>query len=326
MSGDIDTLVEMGFSRGKVLKAWKAVKGAGLQPAMDWLLNHPEVTDEPEEEENQGQSLSESTTTSTNKTENEEGEIKDGEQTAQSLVCNICQKLFRDASAAQRHAIKTEHQDFSESTEIIKPLTEEEKKQKLAELKAKLAEKRALQAKESIEDQKQAERIRRKAGQDMSAVKEELESKEIKKAFDQKKKEKELDRIAKAKVKAQIEQDKLERQAKREANKKQATGQPQTSNITPTTPAAITNKPIKTSDYTDARLQIRIPNQAPVTHTFSADASLADVTDHLKNLGCNNPFTLSTTFPRKTFGESDQQKTLKELNLVPSSALVLNYI
>ena len=28
-----------------------------------------------------------------------EGEIKDGEQTAQSLICNDCQKLFRDGKA-----------------------------------------------------------------------------------------------------------------------------------------------------------------------------------------------------------------------------------
>lgn len=163
------------------------------------------------------------------------GEIKDGEQTAQSLICNDCQKLFRDgksfealakkkfrnssnlpllAASAERHAIKTQHQNFSESTEIIKPLTEEEKKQKLAELKARLAEKRAKESESSIEERKQAERIRRKAGQDMSAVKEEMEAKEMKKVFDAKKREKELDRIAKANIKAKIEQDKLERQAK----------------------------------------------------------------------------------------------------------------
>jgi hypothetical protein len=28
-----------------------------------------------------------------------EGEIQDGEQTAQSLICNDCQKLFRDGKA-----------------------------------------------------------------------------------------------------------------------------------------------------------------------------------------------------------------------------------
>ncbi len=47
-----------------------------------------------------------------------------------------------DSAAAEFHAVKTQHQNFSESTAAIKPLTEEEKKAKLAELKERLAKKR----------------------------------------------------------------------------------------------------------------------------------------------------------------------------------------
>ncbi|CAO3594201.1 unnamed protein product [Absidia cylindrospora] len=326
MSGDIETLVGMGFSRVKVQKAWKAVKGAGLQPAMDWLLEHPEVTDEPEEgDSDKGNSLGASTTeTTTSAAGPEDGEINDGEQTAQSLICNDCQKLFRDATSAERHAIKTQHQNFSESTQVIKPLTEEEKKQKLAELKARLAEKRAKESQTSVEDQKQAERLRRKAGQDMSSVKEEMEAKEMKKVMEAKKREKELDRIAKANIKAKIEQDKLERQAKREAAKRSTTQE--TSSAAPMTASApaSASRPVK-SEYNEARLQIRIPNGPPLTQTFPADAKLNDVYNHLKTNGVNGPFQLSTTFPRKTFGEADLEKTLKELGLTPSSALALSH-
>lgn len=90
------------------------------------LLAHPEVSDEPDEDttpQTLGSSSSSSpsqsnpTTTSEAPKESEEGkvtmvisidmkhenwqlciqgEIKDGEQTAQSLVCNDCGKLFRD--------------------------------------------------------------------------------------------------------------------------------------------------------------------------------------------------------------------------------------
>ncbi|CAO3686975.1 unnamed protein product [Rhizopus stolonifer] len=82
MATDIDTLVSMGFSLGKVKKAWKATNGAGLQPAMDWLLSHPEVSDEPEEEVPENISTNENT----NK---EEGEIAQSEQTASSLIVMI---------------------------------------------------------------------------------------------------------------------------------------------------------------------------------------------------------------------------------------------
>lgn len=94
-------------------KAWRATNGAGLQPAMDWynvlincitsaqsslpysfrMLEHPEVSDEPEEEEEQ---QPKELGSSSEPVQKEEGEIQQEEQTASSLICNDCQKLFRD--------------------------------------------------------------------------------------------------------------------------------------------------------------------------------------------------------------------------------------
>ncbi len=53
--------------------------------------------------------------------------------------------------------IPREHVDFAESTEEIAPLTEEEKKAKLEELRLKLAEKKAGQSVEDKEAQKRNE-------------------------------------------------------------------------------------------------------------------------------------------------------------------------
>ncbi|GAA5794983.1 hypothetical protein HPULCUR_000333 [Helicostylum pulchrum] len=315
MATDIDTLVSMGFSLNKVKKAMKATNGAGLQPAMDWLLSHPEVSDEPEEEVTPAQVLG----TPSAEPNLDEGEIMDGDQTAQSLICNDCQKLFRDASGAERHATRTGHQNFAESTEAIKPLSEEEKKQRLLDLKNRLSEKRAAREQAEIDERKQAEKIRRKAGQDLTSVKEALEAKEIKKIYDLKRKEKEDEKVAKAKIKAQIEQDKKERAAKREATKQVHQAQAQAE-------AVIAAQPTVKKEYTDARLQIRVPGAGPITHTFSATSQLSEVYSFLQTQGCDNAFNLSTTFPRKTFGSEDQSKSLKELNLVPSAALALTYV
>lgn len=60
----------------------------------------------------------------------------------------------------------------------IKPLTEEEKKAKLAELREKLAAKRAMQSKEDEKAARANEAIRRKAGQDMGRVREDMAVKE----------------------------------------------------------------------------------------------------------------------------------------------------
>lgn len=46
----------------------------------------------------------------------------------------------------------------------MKPLTEEEKAQKLIELREKMAEKRARKAEEELKEQKANENIRRKSG------------------------------------------------------------------------------------------------------------------------------------------------------------------
>lgn len=82
--------------------------------------------------------------------------LQPGEE-ARSLVCNDCGKKFRGQSQAEFHASKSGHVDFAESTEEIAPLTEEEKKQKLEDLRARLAEKRKGQSVQEKEEKKRNE-------------------------------------------------------------------------------------------------------------------------------------------------------------------------
>ena len=65
--------------------------------------------------------------------------------------------LTLKCSLAEFHATKTGHVDFSESTEEIAPLTEEEKKAKLEELRRKLAEKRSGTSEQDKLDKKKNE-------------------------------------------------------------------------------------------------------------------------------------------------------------------------
>lgn len=116
-----------------------------VQAALEWL------------EANQDKSLDEIKSAATNTNEDEEGPaLKEGEQ-PRSLVCNECGKKFRSTAQAEFHASKTEHTDFSESTEEIAPLTEEERTARLAELREKLAAKRAVQSEQDKADQKRNE-------------------------------------------------------------------------------------------------------------------------------------------------------------------------
>ena len=89
------------------------------------------------------------------------------------------------------------YRDLTSLSAQIKPLTEEEKKQKLAELREKMAAKRAAKAKEEAKEHLANEAIRRKSGkvchtnfvltaciykstfQDINELREELKQKEL---------------------------------------------------------------------------------------------------------------------------------------------------
>jgi len=121
MAGDLQTLIEFGFSDAKAKRALKQTKNAGLQPALDWLEKHaddPEPTGAEQEDESQK--------------EMDDDEIEKGasaaDLVAKSLKCSVCGKTFRNNATASYHGDKTGHDQFEESTEEIKPLTEEEKK------------------------------------------------------------------------------------------------------------------------------------------------------------------------------------------------------
>ena len=178
----------MGFDPSKVDLALKKTSNSGLQPAMDWLIANPDYQ---EQEDN--------------------GEITTAELTAQSLKCNDCNRLLRDTTAAEMHAIKTQHQNFSECTEAIKALTAEEKAQKLKELQIKLAARKEEKRLAEIEEQKNRENVRRTTGVEMQLIKEKLAEEEMKKQVAERKYLKEQDRIAKEQVRKQLEADKLER-------------------------------------------------------------------------------------------------------------------
>lgn len=106
-------------------------------------------------EENQDKPLDE--IKAAQEAEEEEGPaLKPGEE-ARSLVCNDCGKKFRSQAQAEFHASKSQHVDFSESTEEIAPLTEDQKKQKLEELRERLAAKRAVQSVQDKADDKRNE-------------------------------------------------------------------------------------------------------------------------------------------------------------------------
>ena len=92
-------------------------------------------------------------------------------------------------------------------------------------------------------------------------------------------------------------------------------------------PKAPVNMPkVNASNATETRLQLRTPNGNLIT-TKNVQSTLKDLRDFVSNEQgiFGEAITFSTTFPAKTFQEDEINKTLKELNLIPSAALIVKY-
>ncbi|KAI0641992.1 ubiquitin-related domain-containing protein [Trametes meyenii] len=347
---DKDVLLSMGFDPARVEWALKATGNRGLQPAMDFIIENegkpvPDLSSvfsssaapgggggEPMDEDDEDiealkavygkQIAAGGAGASGSSTAGDAG----GE--AKSIKCTVCGKTFKNVDLANYHAQKSGHDQFEESTEEIKPLTEEEKKQKLAELREKMTAKRAVKAKEDAKENLANEAIRRKAGRDMNAIREEMKQKELIKEAEKKRKEKLEDAKARAAVKAQIEADKKARAEKAAREKALREGKTLPEQSAPAAgPSATSSAPkVAGRDYPETRLQIRLASGGqPYTTTLSSDAPLREVAEFLaaQTLAVNvDTVKFSLTFPRKTFAPEDFSRSLRDLGLTPSAVLV----
>ncbi|KAJ2629845.1 hypothetical protein H4R22_003070 [Coemansia sp. RSA 1290] len=313
---DKEQLLEFGFSEALVEQALQATSNAGLNQALDWINSHQDMP-------------AEATSEAAEAPTGAEAAEPAAEAEAQSLVCNDCGKQFKNEDLAQYHAVKSGHTNFAQSTEAVKPLSEEEKKQKLAEIQERIAAKRRQREQEEKEEQRRNELLRRKAGKDLSEQQERLKEEQMKRDLEKQKRLKEEDKRAARRIKEQIEQDKRDRAARLAQEKAEREGG-KVEEKEPLPSLLERGLPKISTSATQTRLQIRPMGQAkgsprPLTGVFEADQTLKDVIKFIRQElpGIGHHAKLSTTFPRKDFGSHDEAKTLKELGLVPNAALIL---
>lgn len=306
MATDLDQLVEFGFSQDKAKLALK--KTGGLQPALDWLEKNADKSYDALVEEDKAASADGDAMP----------ELNPGEE-AKSLVCNDCKKRFKSVAQAEWHASKTEHQDFSESTEEIKPLTEEEKAAKLKDLREKMALKRADQAQKDKEEKKQNEEIRRKNTKEGQDAIEKMKQKEQIKEAEKKRAEKKADADARKAILAKIEKDKEERRLKAEKEKAAREGRV----IAQEEEVVAAPVPKKSAaEYKETRLRLQTPG-GTITKSFPVETTLFEVAHAIAAENGTEVQSFTTTFPKKTFDSTDFGQTLKEAGMVPSAALIV---
>jgi len=328
----VDILLEMGFSKEKAEKAFAATGDQGIEAAMEWLLVHADDLDgaEPKPQPqtpNLAQDVvpdSGSDSKQNEGVQNEEPKSdQGGDQSAdlaKSIKCEDCGKLFKSNLEVEYHAAKSSHQNFSESTEEVKPLTEEEKKERLRQLEEKMKERRAQKEAEERREQIEREKSRRRMGQEISEAKKRLQDEDLKRMADERKREKMEEKMARQRVLDQIARDKAARQEKFG----NVAAQPEVA-PPPTAPVVTKAAATPAKDYTETKIQIRLPNGQSLTQTFSAKEQLAAVRlfVEMNRTDPTAPFGLMTSFPKKLFTADDMETPLSQLGLVPTAVIIV---
>jgi hypothetical protein len=197
----------------------------------------------------------------------------------------LCPSLSTSTHQPTNRLLCSDHSNFEESTEVIKPLTEEEKKAKLAELRERLAAKRAAQASQDLAETKKNEAIRRKKTQETEQLKEELRRREQLKEVEKRKREQREDALAKERVRQKIREQQEAKRLQAEAEKAAREGKPAPTAAQPgpATPAAAPTPPKVSASHSESRLQLRLPQGQPLVKTFPAETTLFEVAGAVEN-------------------------------------------
>lgn len=206
---------------------------------------------------------------------------------------------------------------------VRKPLTEEEKAEKLAKLEELRQQKKVEREEREKAEAREKEQKRIASGKEMGNIRQSLAEQEIMKMAEQRRREKIEEKEAKAKVLAQLEADKAARRAERESSKNQ---QQLASSASSPQSQPQPQQPAVKKDYSEARLQIRQTNGQPIVHTFGAKEPLAAVRLYVemnRTDGLSGEVKLMTNFPKKVFAAEDYENSLDNLGLVPSAVLMM---
>uniref|UniRef100_A0A0R3RXH8 UBX domain-containing protein n=1 Tax=Elaeophora elaphi TaxID=1147741 RepID=A0A0R3RXH8_9BILA len=319
----LDQLEEMGFPHDIAEKALRETGEAGLIEAVEWIaaqqkdsdINPPKPAEPqpPEEESSIVEFAEEEEPSKPSSTEVPQ---------AMSFKCDVCGKHLADDQAVMFHAARTKHEAFSESTETVKPLTEEEKKERLATLQNKLKEARAKKEDEERKETLEREKRRRLEGKTLAKVEEERKEMEMKKMLEEKKREKrEVEIEARKRVLEQIRLDREARKSNEQLRPPQSTPIP----VSPSLPAANKTSVVKDDGY--CQIQVRLLNGSTIKEKFKSDEPLSHVRlwveMHGKDTMDGIPFSLMTPFPRKIFTDEDMEAPIKVLGLAPSANMVV---
>uniref|UniRef100_S4R6A3 UBX domain-containing protein 4 n=1 Tax=Petromyzon marinus TaxID=7757 RepID=S4R6A3_PETMA len=192
-------------------------------------------------------------------------------------------------------------------------------------LNRKLEEKRQQKAKDEEESNIRREIERRKLGKDMAEFKQRKEEEQAKRVMDERNREKAEERAAKERIRQQIAQDRAERAARYNREKEEVDAARVAAQQAKEAEKRAKEQQTQQDRTAIARIQYRLPDGSYFTNQFSSETTLAEARTFAQQVVKNayGDFTLATAFPRRNFTVDDYPRTLQELGLAPSAAIIV---
>ncbi|XP_037542150.1 UBX domain-containing protein 4 isoform X2 [Nematolebias whitei] len=189
----------------------------------------------------------------------------------------------------------------------------------------KLEEKREQRKKGEEENEITKEMERRKMGKNLQDLKKKQEEENNKRLLEERNREKAEEKAARERVRQQIAMDRADRAARyaqtQEGEKvaKQALLQSRQAE------QEVHKEAVLRERSTVARIQFRLPDGTSFTNQFSPQSRLQEAWDFAAERVGNRygHFALATMFPRREFTNEDLNQSLLDLELTPSSSVVL---
>eukprot|EP00727_Mastigamoeba_balamuthi_P001888 m51a1_g11697 putative zz-type zinc finger-containing protein (582) ;mRNA; f:29068-31064 len=326
-------MLSMGFEEAVSRRALAATRNTSLDAAIDWITEHQDDTSSHAAVPAAAPDAAPSEPSAPAPAA-EAMHVDSPAPAVHNAICNACSKQivgkrFKcktcpdydmcEACRAAPGSHDAAHEFDEVAVDAVLTMTPEEIALYQKRAKEALAQRRAKQAAEEERANVQRELSRRHTGQEMAESKERIREAQMKRQEAEAKREREEAKAARDRVLKQIEQDKLERAARRHGA---------SSGSTSPAPAAAPAAPVAQRVYTEATLQLRLPDGSTLRHTFKADETIADVYKHAVSVSegklVAGTFSLAVPMPRRVFTAADSSLTLSAAGLVPNASLVVS--
>ncbi|XP_015782551.1 UBX domain-containing protein 4 [Tetranychus urticae] len=188
--------------------------------------------------------------------------------------------------------------------------------EKIAKAQQLLEQIKMKKAKEEEEKTKQQELDRIRSGKELAKAKARREELEMAELVKEREKEKREAIEARKRILAQIEADKEERRRRNELFKVPSCQKSEPKSGNSGTSSSKSNE-------NESRIQFRFPDGSFTNQTFGADDPLCALRQFVIDTSPYRNFTLSTSYPKRVFTSDDLTRSLRDLELTPSSVLLV---